>query len=76
MKGAGVCCMQVLLPALHRLASEVAGEQLAGAALLRALHARAHSGMPAMHACAGRLLWHCNQVLLSQVTSWCAPCLF
>lgn len=62
--------MQVLLPALHRLVAQVSAEGLIGAPLLRLLHSKAHSGMPAMHACAGRLLWHCTQVLLSQTASW------
>ena len=43
---------------------------LTGAALLRALHARSRCGVPLLQACMQRLLWHCNQVLYKQLSSW------
>jgi hypothetical protein len=45
---------------------------LRGAALLRALHRRAHCGHPLLEACFGRLYWHAHQALLAQLAAWVA----
>ena len=62
--------MQVLLPSLHELVHQAQHDGLTGAALLQLLHNRAHCGTPGLASCCGRLLWHCNQVLLAQVSAW------
>ena len=41
-----------------------------GCELLALLHELARCGSPGMQSCMQRLLWHCNQVLLKQLTSW------
>ena len=61
---------QVLLPALHQMVHQVQQEGLQGAALLQLLHNRAHCGTPELASCSGRLLWHCNQIMLAQVSAW------
>jgi len=48
-----------------------------GAQLLALLQAAARCGVPIVQSCMQRLLWHCNQVLFKQLTSWCAcVCVF
>ena len=44
---------------------------LKGAALLGLLQAAVRCGVPVVQSCMQRLLWHCNQVLFKQLTSWC-----
>ena len=61
---------EVLLPEAAALVGEVEGAALAGAAVMRLLALRAHSGVPALQSCAQRLLWHCRQVLFKQLESW------
>ena len=67
--------MQVLLPALHRMVYQADRNRLSGSQLLRLLHDKAGCGVPALQSCCQRLLWHCNQTLLSHIRSWCALCL-
>lgn len=61
---------QVLLPEVHAVAHEAGAACLAGAALLRRLGERAACGVPELQACFGRLLWHCHQALLQQLSAW------
>ncbi|KAL4434808.1 hypothetical protein ABPG77_005335 [Micractinium sp. CCAP 211/92] len=61
---------ETLLPEAAALVGEVEGRGLAGAAVMRVLSLRAHSGAPAVQSCAQRLLWHCRQVLFKQLESW------
>lgn len=59
-----------LLPEVAALVAEAEARGGGGAELMRLLAARAHSGVPALQACAQRLLWHCRQVLFKQLESW------
>ncbi len=66
---------QDLLPHLHKLVGEQAAAavgplQQRGAALINALHGGTRSGLPAVRQAMGRLLWHCNQVLMQQLAAW------
>lgn len=61
---------ELLLPEAAALVGEVERRGLVGAAIMRQLALRAHSGMPALQSCAQRLLWHCRQVLFKQLESW------
>lgn len=61
---------QVLLPEVHAVAHEARAAGLAGAALLGRLGERAACGVPELQACFGRLLWHCHQALLQQLSAW------
>ena len=71
MKGADVLCRaQVLLPALHRMVYQAHRDKLSGAQLLRMLHDKSSCGVPTLQSCCQRLLWHCNQILLSHIRSW------
>ncbi|KAK9841793.1 hypothetical protein WJX81_003640 [Elliptochloris bilobata] len=60
----------VLLPEVHVVAHEACVKGLAGAALLQRLSERAACGVPELQACFGRLLWHCHQALLLQLSAW------
>lgn len=62
--------MQVLLPALHRLVYQVQKDNMQGSQLLHMLHGKASCGIPEIQSCSARLLWHCNQILLDQVSAW------
>ena len=55
---------------MHAVAHEASAGGLAGAALLRRLGERATCGVPELQACFGRLLWHCHQALLQQLSAW------
>ena len=71
MKSADVLrCAQVLLPALHRMVYQAHRDKLSGAQLLRMLHDKSSCGVPALQSCCQRLLWHCNQILLTHIRSW------
>jgi hypothetical protein len=71
MKGADVLRRaQVLLPALHRMVYQAHRDKLSGAQLLRMLHDKSSCGVPTLQSCCQRLLWHCNQILLSHIRSW------
>ncbi|PNW88207.1 hypothetical protein CHLRE_01g019150v5 [Chlamydomonas reinhardtii] len=63
-----------VLPALHALAAaqdEVSFNRLFPAAdLINRLAAGTRSGLPAVRQALGRLLWHCNQVLMQQLAAW------
>ncbi|CAK0758510.1 hypothetical protein CVIRNUC_002625 [Coccomyxa viridis] len=61
---------KVLLPALHRMMYQADRNKLSGSQLLRLLHDKAGCGVPALQSCCQRLLWHCNQTLLSHIRSW------
>lgn len=65
---------QDVLPALHALAAaqdEVSFNRLFPAAdLINRLAAGTRSGLPAVRQALGRLLWHCNQVLMQQLAAW------
>ncbi len=52
--------------------SLVALMPLQGPAVLSLLSELARSGLPALQSTVSRLLWHCNQTLFKQLTSWCA----
>lgn len=63
----------ILLPGVHDLVREV--ERLRrmgfkGSELIALLHSRSRCGSPSLQSCFHRLLWHCNQVFLGQLTSW------
>lgn len=73
LQTASLASCQVLLPALHRMVHQVQREGLRGAALLRLLAGKARCGTPELASCAGRLAWHCHQILLAQVSAWSAP---
>ena len=65
--------MQVLLPEAHRLAYEaqrLRRRDFRGSELLALLHALSRCGSPVLQSVMQRLLWHCNQVLLRQLSSW------
>ena len=64
------CLMQVLLPALHRMVYQADRDRLTGTQLLRLVLDKSSCGVPALQSCCQRLLWHCNQILLSHVRSW------
>lgn len=53
-------------------AAEVAAKHkpLSGAEVVEVVHARARCGVPVLQSCMRRLLWHCMQVMLQQLTSW------
>ncbi|CAL5227089.1 g9995 [Coccomyxa viridis] len=61
---------KMLLPALHRMVYQAERDKLSGAQLLRMVHDKSSCGVPALQSCCQRLLWHCNQILLSHVRSW------
>ncbi|KAG1679668.1 hypothetical protein FOA52_006185 [Chlamydomonas sp. UWO 241] len=63
----------VLLPEAHKLVCEVQllrAKDFKGSELIAALHARVRCGVPLVQSVMQRLLWHCNQVLIQQLTSW------
>jgi gamma-tubulin complex component 4 len=63
----------VLLPEAVKLVREVQllrAKDFKGSELIAALHARARCGVPLVQSVMQRLLWHCNQVLIQQLTSW------
>lgn len=41
-----------------------------GPKLIEELMQQARCGHPALQSCYQRLLWHCNQVLLKQLSTW------
>ncbi|KAF5834637.1 Spc98 family-domain-containing protein [Dunaliella salina] len=43
---------------------------MGGAQLLAVIQSAARCGVPIVQSCMQRLLWHCNQVLFKQLTSW------
>ncbi|GIL67009.1 hypothetical protein Vafri_20405 [Volvox africanus] len=63
-----------VLPALHGLAAAQdrvsLGPTFSAANLINTLHAGTRSGLPAVRQVMGRLLWHCNQVLMQQLAAW------
>ncbi|EFJ46835.1 gamma tubulin interacting protein [Volvox carteri f. nagariensis] len=63
-----------VLPALHALAAAQdrvsVGPAFNAADLINSLHAGTRSGLPAVRQAMGRLLWHCNQVLMQQLAAW------
>lgn len=65
---------QDVLPALHELAAAQdrmsLGPAFSAADLINALHLGSRSGLPAVRQTMGRLLWHCNQVLMQQLAAW------
>ena len=65
--------LQAVLPEVHRVLREVQvlrRQNFKGSELLALLHTRARGGAPMLQSCMQRLLWHCNQVLLQQLSSW------
>jgi hypothetical protein len=63
----------MLLPDASRLLSEVqllTRKDFKGSELIALLHARVRCGVPVVQSVMQRLLWHCNQVLVHQLTSW------
>ncbi|KAG7673809.1 hypothetical protein Ndes2437B_g01982 [Nannochloris sp. 'desiccata'] len=61
---------EVLLPEAASIAQEVQQGQLDAAQLMHLLDRRTRCGIPAVQACAERLLWHCNGVMFKQLESW------
>jgi hypothetical protein len=64
---------QVLLPEAHRIALDarrLRRRGLKGSELISLLHGLSRCGSPGLQSCLQRLLWHCNQVLLRQISSW------
>jgi gamma-tubulin complex component 4 len=60
----------VLFPALQHLIYLVQKHSMTGSHLLHLLQGKATCGVPEVQSCANRLLWHCNQVLLNQLSAW------
>lgn len=61
---------EVLLPEAASIVQEVQQGQLNAAQLMHLLDRRTRCGIPAVQACAERLLWHCNGVMVKQLESW------
>lgn len=61
---------EVLLPEAASIVQEVQQGQLDAAQLMHLLDRRTRCGIPAVQACAERLLWHCNGVMVKQLESW------
>jgi gamma-tubulin complex component 4 len=61
---------EVLLPEAASIVQEVQHGQLNAAQLMHLLDRRTRCGIPAVQACAERLLWHCNGVMFKQLESW------
>jgi gamma-tubulin complex component 4 len=61
---------EVLLPEAASIVQEVQQSQLNAAQLMHLLDRRTRCGIPAVQACAERLLWHCHGVLFKQLESW------
>lgn len=59
-----------LLPEIANIVHEVQQRRLNAAQIMRLLDRRTRCGIPAVQACAGRLLWHCHQVMFKQLESW------
>ncbi|KAG2493656.1 hypothetical protein HYH03_008171 [Edaphochlamys debaryana] len=63
-----------VLPALHSLVwaqeAHAHGPAYSPAALVNALAEGSRSGLPGVRQVMGRLLWHCNQVLMQQMAAW------
>ena len=49
---------------------------MGGVQLLALLQTAARCGVPIVQSCMQRLLWHCNQVLFKQLTSWYVAALY
>ena len=64
------CVRQTLFPQIHRLLYKIVMGNLRGRELLNVLCDMGHSGLPVLHSCMQRLLWHCNQVLYTQLSAW------
>ncbi|GAX73958.1 hypothetical protein CEUSTIGMA_g1408.t1 [Chlamydomonas eustigma] len=64
---------QVLLLESHKLVYEVhqlRQKDFKGCELIALLYCLSRCGAPILQSCMQRLLWHCNQVLLKQLSSW------
>eukprot|EP00798_Chlamydomonas_sp_ICE-L_P000175 gene175-1699_t len=55
---------------LHELVHGVHGKGTSSAQLWSLLNSRAHCGIPLVESVMQRLLWHCNNVLYKQISSW------
>ena len=61
---------EALLPEIGAIVQEVQQQRLNAAQIMRLLDRRTRCGIPAVQACADRLLWHCHQVMFKQLESW------
>ncbi|KAL0056051.1 hypothetical protein WJX82_007204 [Trebouxia sp. C0006] len=61
---------QMILPPVHQLVYSVQQDNVNGSELMQLLQTKAQCGIPELHSCLTRLLWHCNQVLFQQLSAW------
>ncbi|KAF0976928.1 hypothetical protein FDP41_004223 [Naegleria fowleri] len=61
---------EIIFPNLLDIVKQVQAENLSGAKLLDFLYNATFSGIPIIEASINRLLYHCNVVLMKQISAW------
>jgi len=61
---------EIIFPKLLDIAKQIQKENLTGATLLDFLYGATFSGIPIIEASVQRLLYHCNVVLMKQISAW------
>ncbi|KAG2388301.1 hypothetical protein C9374_000465 [Naegleria lovaniensis] len=61
---------EIIFPHLLDIVKQVQAENLSGAKLLDFLYNSTFSGIPIIEASINRLLYHCNVVLMKQISAW------
>ncbi|KAL9650924.1 hypothetical protein ABK040_015027 [Willaertia magna] len=61
---------EIIFPKLMEIINQIKFENLRGALLLDFLYNMTLSGIPIVESCIQRLLFHCNVILMKQITSW------